>query len=103
MPPHPDARLTVEVRPRGGRDAIVGWRGAALSVRVAAPPADGAANEAVRRLLAKRLGCAPSRVEIVRGHTARRKLVRLVGIAYADAAARLGPPAGPLTAVAGPA
>ena len=91
MPP-PEARLTVEVRPRAGRDGIVGWQGAVLHVRVAAPPADGAANEAVRALLAERLGCARSRVEIVRGHTARTKVVRIAGLALAAVATRLGMP-----------
>ena len=90
--PLPETRLTVEVRPRAGRDEIVGWQGTRLRVRVAAPPADGAANEAVRALLAERLGCAPSRIEIVRGHTARTKIVRVVGLAPAEAAARLALP-----------
>jgi uncharacterized protein (TIGR00251 family) len=93
MPP-PEVRLTVEVRPRAGRDEIVGWQGARLRVRVTAPPADGAANEAVRALLAERLGCARSRVEIVRGHTARTKVVRVVGLAPGEAATRLEMPGG---------
>jgi hypothetical protein len=91
MPP-PEARLTVEVRPRAGRDAVVGWQGAVLRVRVAAPPADGAANEAVRALLAARLGCARSRVEIVRGHAARTKVVRVLGLPPGELASRLGMP-----------
>ena len=93
MPP-PEARLTVEVRPRAGRDEIVGWQGTVLRVRVVAPPADGAANEAVRTLLAERLACARSRVEIVRGHTARTKVVRVAGLAFAEAATRLATPGG---------
>ena len=88
----PEARLTVEVRPRAGRDEIVGWQGARLRVRVTAPPADGAANEAVRALLAERLSLARSRVEIVRGQTARTKIVRVVGLAPEDLSARLGMP-----------
>ena len=92
--PLPETRLTVEVRPRAGRDEIVGWQGPRLRVRVTAPPADGAANEAVRALLAERLGCAPSRVEIVRGHTARTKIVRVVGLAPGEAATRLALPEG---------
>jgi uncharacterized protein (TIGR00251 family) len=91
MPP-PETRLTVEVRPRAGRDAIVGWQGTVLRVRVAAPPADGAANEAVRLLLAERLGCAPSRIEVVRGRAARTKFVRIAGLAPNEAATRLGTP-----------
>jgi uncharacterized protein (TIGR00251 family) len=93
MPP-PETRLTVEVRPRAGRDEIAGWQGTRLRVRVTAPPADGAANEAVRALLAERLGCAPSRVEIVRGHTARTKIVRVAGLAPDEAATRLARPGG---------
>jgi uncharacterized protein (TIGR00251 family) len=88
--PLPEARLIVEVRPRAGRDEIVGWHAGALRVRVAAAPADGAANEAVRALLAARLRCAPSRVEIVRGHTARTKAVRVAGLPPEEVAARLG-------------
>jgi uncharacterized protein (TIGR00251 family) len=86
----PETRLTVEVRPRAGRDAIDGWRGAVLRVRVAAPPADGAANEAVRALLAERLGCARSRVEILRGHAARTKVVGIAGLDRAETLSRLG-------------
>ncbi|HEY7140906.1 MAG TPA: DUF167 domain-containing protein [Methylomirabilota bacterium] len=92
----PEAHLTVEVRPRSGRDEIVGWQGRHLRVRVAAPPADGAANEAVRGLLAERLGAARSRVEIVRGHASRTKVVRVVGLAPVELAARLAMPGGAL-------
>jgi uncharacterized protein (TIGR00251 family) len=91
----PELRLTVEVRPRAGRDEIVGWQGTVLRVRVAAPPTAGAANAAVCALLAARLGCARSRVVIVRGQTSRTKVVRVLGLAAGEAAARLGMPAGP--------
>jgi hypothetical protein len=86
--------LTVDVRPRAGRDQIVGWHGAALRVRVTAPPVGGAANEAVRALLAERLGCARSRVEVVRGHAARTKIVRILDLTPGEVATRLGMPAG---------
>lgn len=73
---------TVEVRltPRGGRDELVGMREGVLLVRVAAPPVDGKANAALCRLIAKRVGVAPSRVTIVRGEKARDKVVRVEGI-----------------------
>jgi uncharacterized protein YggU (UPF0235/DUF167 family) len=79
----------VEARPRAGRNGIAGWDGRILRLRDAAPPAGGAANEAVRALVAEQLSCARSRVEIVRGHTARTKVVRIAGLAPAAAAARL--------------
>lgn len=54
--------------------------GDAIRVRVAAPPVGGAANEALIRFLAERLGVPRSAVTIVRGATARRKVVRVQGM-----------------------
>jgi uncharacterized protein (TIGR00251 family) len=74
------ADLTVRLQPRGRRDEVVGERGGAVVIRVTAPPVDGRANDALCRLIAKAAGVAPSRVAIVRGHTAREKVVRVEGI-----------------------
>lgn len=78
--------LTVAVKatPRGGRDAVEGAERladgrAVLRVRVKAAASDGAANEALRRCLARALGCAPSRVELASGATARLKVLRVEG------------------------
>jgi uncharacterized protein len=84
-----DALVTVRVRPRGGRDAIDGVRGDALLVRVAAPPAGGEANEAVRRLVAKACRVAPSRVSIVRGQRGRDKVIRIEGVGANQVVQRL--------------
>ena len=85
----PEARLTVQVRPRAALDAVDGWVGPALKVRVTAPPAGGAANEAVRAVLARALGCPRSAVEILRGATTRTKLVRIVGLSPEELRTRL--------------
>jgi uncharacterized protein YggU (UPF0235/DUF167 family) len=61
----------------------------AVRVRVTAAPVDGLANEAVRDVLARALGCGRSRVEIVRGQTGRTKLVRILGLTASEVAARL--------------
>jgi uncharacterized protein YggU (UPF0235/DUF167 family) len=72
----PGAEIAVRVTPRGGRNAIeAGPEG--LRVRVSAPPEDGKANDAVRRLLAKAMGVAPTRLVLVRGATSRDKVFRL--------------------------
>ena len=85
-----DATLVrVRLQPRAARETIAGERAGALVVRVTAPPVDGRANDALRRLVAKAAGVAPSRVAIVRGEAARDKLVRVEGVAGADLAARL--------------
>jgi uncharacterized protein len=61
-------------------------------IRVTAPPVDGRANEALCRLVAKKAGVAPSRVSVIRGHTARDKLVRVDGVEAPALRAALGLP-----------
>ncbi len=83
------ALVTVRVRPRGGRDAVEGVRADALLVRVTAPPVGGAANEALRRVIAGACGVAPGRVSVIRGGRGRDKVVHVEGVSAADVAARL--------------
>jgi len=73
-------KIEVSLTPRANRDEIVGMRDGVLRVRVTAPPVDGRANEALRRLVAKRLGVAKSRVRIERGERGRRKLLGVEGL-----------------------
>jgi hypothetical protein len=74
----PDVLLTVRVQPRAARNQV---RSAGdppqITVRLTAPPVEGAANAACRALLADLLDLAPSRVTLVRGESARHKLFRL--------------------------
>ncbi len=88
-----DAGLTLRVRvqPRASRDALSGEREGALVVRLAAPPVEGAANEALARFLGKALGVAPSAVRVVRGATGRTKVVSVAGVDAATARERLSP------------
>jgi len=59
-------------------------------VRVAAPPVDGAANDALERLLAERLGVPRSSVAVAAGAAARSKVVLVGGVTPTEAARRLG-------------
>ena len=68
---------------------MVGERGGALVVRVTRPPADGAANEAVVALLARALRIPPLRIRILRGATARDKLLLFIGLTAEALLARL--------------
>jgi uncharacterized protein YggU (UPF0235/DUF167 family) len=77
-------RLAVRLVPRGGADRIDGVVDGALRVRVAAPPVDGAANEALLRVVADALGVPRSRVRLAAGASSRHKLIEVDGI---DAAA----------------
>ncbi len=79
-----DAVIAVRLTPRAHENAIVGEREGALLVRVTAPPLDGRANDALCRLLAKRLGVGVRRISVVRGASAREKLVRIDGLALPE-------------------
>lgn len=81
--------ITVRVQPRASRSEIVGVHDDALKVRVKAPPVEGAANDELTKLLAKKLKVPRSSVEVVRGHTARSKTVRVTGIGLEEAEGRL--------------
>lgn len=88
--------LSVKVQPRASRNEIGEALGNELRVKVTAPPVDAAANEALVRLLAETLDCPRSRIELVRGHTSRHKVLRLHGVSVEAAQACLEPRAGEL-------
>lgn len=73
------ALIQVRVIPRSSQNKIALLDGC-LKIWVTSPPVDGAANEAVCAILAKSLGIAPSRVQVVRGETSKDKLLRVEGL-----------------------
>ena len=75
--------LDVSVVPNARRTGCDGLHGDALRVRLAAPPVDGKANDALVAWLADALGCPRRAVRLVRGESARRKQL---AIALAPAA-----------------
>jgi uncharacterized protein len=81
--------LAIRVQPRAKRTEVAGERGGAVLIRVSAPPVDGKANDAVVRLIAERVDVPRSAVRIVKGETARDKLVRIEGLSADEAWARL--------------
>lgn len=75
--------VRIRVQPRARREEVVGERDGAIVIRLTAPPVEGRANEALRRLIAKRAGTAKGAVEIVRGAGGRDKLVAVEGLGAA--------------------
>ena len=82
-------RLSVQVRPKSSRSAILGVREAALEVAVTAPPADGAANAELIKLLSRALEVRPRDIAIAVGTSSRSKVIAVHGVSAADAKARL--------------
>jgi uncharacterized protein (TIGR00251 family) len=77
--------VLVKLQPRASANEIGEPLGAELRIKVTAPPVDAAANEALVKLLAARLGCARGRVELLRGHKSRHKVIKLHGYAPEEA------------------
>lgn len=82
--------LTVHVQPRAAETAYAGPHGGALKFRVAAPPADGAANEALCAYLAERFGLPKWAVQLKAGAAARQKVILLKGVSRSRVRAVLG-------------
>jgi uncharacterized protein (TIGR00251 family) len=59
--------FAVKVAPRASRDQIEKVENSALKVRLTAPPVEGAANQALVKLLAKTLGLGKSKVQVIKG------------------------------------
>ena len=83
--------LSLKVQPRASRTEIAEVLGAELKVKVAAPPVDAAANEALVRFLADTLDCPRSAVQLVKGQTSRHKTIAVHGLPAQHVAARLIP------------
>jgi uncharacterized protein (TIGR00251 family) len=70
-------RFSVRLQPRASKNEIAGLSGAALKVRVTAPPVDGLANKALIELLSRILQTSRRNVCILSGHSSRTKLIEI--------------------------
>jgi uncharacterized protein (TIGR00251 family) len=69
--------LQISAMPNAKRTEVDGLHDGALRVRLAAPPIEGRANEALVAWIAKSLGVARRDVELLRGESSRRKQVAI--------------------------
>jgi uncharacterized protein YggU (UPF0235/DUF167 family) len=93
------ARLEVSVVPRASEERVGPWRDGVLRVRVARPPADGEANRAVIRLVARTLDVPPTSIVLLAGERSRRKRLAVTGLddrSLAERLKRLADAGGPL-------
>jgi uncharacterized protein (TIGR00251 family) len=75
-------KLWIKVTPNARQNEIIGWEidpvhGRLLRVRLAAPPVDGKANDALREFLAKQMGLAKSEISLKKGAGSRMKLLEI--------------------------
>ncbi len=71
--------LTLHIQPGAKRTEFAGLHGDALKIRLAAPPVDGKANEALIKFVAETLKLPKSAVTLKSGQTSRRKVLEVNG------------------------
>jgi uncharacterized protein (TIGR00251 family) len=82
--------IEIKVQPNAKRSEIVVGQDGRVYVKVAAPPREGRANQAVVELIAERLGIRKSAVTIMRGHGSRNKALAIEGLGPEEIQRRLG-------------
>ena len=71
--------LTLHVQPGAKRSEIVGLHGDALKIKLAAPPIEGRANDALLKFLAGIFAVPLRNVELHQGGQSRHKVVGITG------------------------
>ena len=84
-----DTLIACHVQPGASRSAVIGDYDGRVKIAIQSPPVDGRANAALLDFLRRKLDVPKSRIELVRGQTDRRKVVRIVGMEAAAVRAEL--------------
>jgi len=84
-----ESRLSVTLSPRAKNSALVGRHGQDLKIKIAAPPAEGLANQALLKFLAELLGLNNKCLSLVAGQRGRRKIVKIEGLSETELWERL--------------
>lgn len=71
--------VTLHVQPGAKRTEIVGLHGDALKIKLAAPPVEGKANEALLRFIADQFAVPLRNVELKQGGQSRHKVIAISG------------------------
>jgi uncharacterized protein len=86
--------VTIDVRviPRARKTEYGGQRDGAFVIRLAAPPVDGAANDALVDFLSSTLNVPRRAIRLVSGERGRRKRIEIDGVTMDAVARRLSDP-----------
>ena len=71
--------LTLHVQPGAKRNEVAGLHGGALKIKLAAPPVEGRANEALLKFIAGLFGVPQRNAELKQGGQSRHKVVAVTG------------------------
>jgi hypothetical protein len=81
--------LPIRVQPKASRDQLRVEPDGRVKASITAPPAEGEANAALCKLLARHFGVSKTAVRVVRGEKSREKIVALRGTTLEEVRAKL--------------
>jgi uncharacterized protein len=84
-----NCRLAIKAIPNAPKNAVAGWMGDTLKVKVHAPALEGRANEELCEFLAETLDLHHRAVTLLQGDKSRQKLVQIDGLSLAEVKMRL--------------
>jgi len=85
----PSCKLAIKAIPNAPRNAVAGWLGDALKVKVHAPALEGRANDELCEFIADTLGLHHRDVTVAQGDKSRHKLLSIDGLTLDEVRARL--------------
>jgi len=74
------AKIAVQITPSASKNEIIGMQNDVLRIKISAPPVKGKANKELIDYLSHLLGISKDRLEIVKGHTSKNKLISIDGL-----------------------
>ncbi len=83
------ARFVLQVKPNAKQNQLLGFKAGVLHLRIAAPPREGKANEALIKFLSERLGVSKSRISLEKGLTGKTKTITIQGLSQSQAMKQL--------------
>lgn len=83
-------KLAIKAIPNAPRNAVVGWLGDALKVKVHAPALEGRANDELCEFIAEALALPKRAVSVAMGDKSRQKILHIDGLALDEVRRRLG-------------
>ena len=81
--------LSVHVTPNAKMNAVIGFKENVWHIKIAAPPADGKANEELIKFFSSALNLHKNALCVTKGQTSRNKLISVEGLSPTEIGARL--------------
>jgi len=73
-------KLSIQVHPGAKKNEVVRFEAGVWHIKVAAPPVEGKANEALIKFLSKSLDIPKSKISLEKGTTSRHKIISVEGL-----------------------